>query len=220
MIAINQLSFRFPHSGFSLAIPSLEVARGGHVAIVGPSGTGKTTLLHLMAGILLPTSGSIRVMDQDLGAMGESARRSFRMTRMGLVFQNFELISYLSVWENILLPCRLNPALRLSVELRERARQLAETAGLSHRLHQFPERISHGEKQRVTVCRAMLTQPGLILADEPTSHLDPANKRQIMDLLLQQADQNGATLLLVSHDDDIVGEFSRLINCRDFARED
>ena len=119
MIAISDLEFQFPHSDFRL-VPSLKIAQRERVAIIGPSGSGKTTLLHLIAGILSPTRGTIRVQDRELSALGDAARRAFRIAHIGLVFQSFELVSYLDVFENILLPYRLNPALRLTPEVAPR----------------------------------------------------------------------------------------------------
>src|SRR5579863_9846489 len=123
MIAISNLEFQFPHSDFRLAVSALEVADGERVAIVGPSGSGKTTLLHLIAGILMPTRGTIRVGNQPVSSLGDAGRRALRATRIGLVFQSFELVSYLDVFENVLLPYRLNPALSLTDETAHRVEQ-------------------------------------------------------------------------------------------------
>jgi ABC-type lipoprotein export system ATPase subunit len=217
MIAISDLQFQFPHSDFRLAVPSLNIAAAGRAAIVGPSGSGKTTLLHLISGILPFSRGTIRVQDRDLNALGEAARRAFRVAQIGLIFQNFELVSYLDVLENILLPFRLNPALRLTPEIARRAEQLARQTGIEHRLGYFPHRLSHGEKQRVAICRAMLPEPPLLLADEPTGNLDPPAKQRVVDLLFQQIERTGSTLLMVTHDTEIAARFPRVINCRDFA---
>ena len=195
----------------------MNVSRGERVAIVGPSGSGKTTLLHLIAGILTPDRGTIRVQDQAISSRGDSARRAFRIAHVGMVFQSFELVSYLSVFENILLPYRLNSALRLTPEVSRRAQQLADETGISHRLRYFPHKLSQGEKQRVAICRAMLPDPPLLLADEPTGNLDPSAKQIVVDLLIQQLDRTGATLLIVTHDTEIAARFPRLINCQDFA---
>ena len=217
MIAISNLEFRFPRSDFSLAVPSLQIASGERVAIVGPSGSGKTTLLSLIAGILTPSGGTIRVGDCEVNTLGDSARRAFRVAKVGLVFQSFELVSYLDVWENILLPFRLNPALRLTPERRQRTEGLARETGLDHRLRYLPDRLSHGEKQRVAICRAMAPDPPLLLADEPTGNLDPTSKQRVVELLFQQSQRSGATLLMVTHDTDVAARFPRVLNCRDFA---
>jgi len=217
MIAIADLDFQFPQSDFRLAVPSLNVADGERLAIVGPSGSGKTTLLHLIAGILTPARGTIRIQDQTVSALGDARRRAFRVARIGLVFQSFELVSYLDVLENILLPYRLNAALPFSPEAPCRAARLAAETGLAHRLRYFPHRLSQGEKQRVAICRALLPDPPLLLADEPTGNLDPSAKHQVLDLLFGQLERTGGTLLLVTHDMEIAARFPRVINCRDFA---
>lgn len=217
MIAIADLEFHFPHSDFRLAVPSLKIASAERVAVIGPSGSGKTTLLHLISGILSPSRGTIRVRDREINALGDDARRAFRITQIGLVFQSFELVGYLDVFENILLPYRLNPALRLTSEISDRAEQLARQTGLGHRLQSHPHRLSQGEKQRVAICRALLPEPPLLLADEPTGNLDPSAKLNVLDLLFRQIERTEATLVLVTHDTEIAARFPRVINCRDFA---
>src|ERR1039457_4160875 len=157
MIAICDLEFQFPHSDFRLSVPSLKIARAERVAIIGPSGSGKTTLLHLISGILSLSRGMVRVQDREMNALGDAARRAFRVAQIGLVFQSFELVSYLDAFENIMLAYRLNPALRLTPEIALRAEELARQTGIEHRLRYFPHRLSQGEKQRVAICRAMLT---------------------------------------------------------------
>ncbi|SPE53837.1 Lipoprotein-releasing system ATP-binding protein LolD [Verrucomicrobia bacterium] len=218
MIAVSDLEFHFSHSDFSLAVPSLNIATGERVALIGPSGSGKTTLLHLIAGILSPARGRIRLQDREVNSLNDAARREFRVAHIGLVFQNFELVSYLDVFDNILLPCRLNPALRLTPDRTRRAEQLARETGIEHRLRYFPHRLSQGEKQRVALCRALLPEPPLLLADEPTGNLDPLAKQRVVDLLFQQVERRRATLLMVTHDPEIAARFPRVLNCRDFAR--
>jgi len=217
VITISDLSFRFPHSDFHLAVPLLKIARAERVAIIGPSGSGKTTLLHLISGILSPSRGTIRVQDCELNRLGDAALRAFRVAQIGLVFQSFELVSYLDVFENVLLPYRINSALRLGPEVVRRATQLVQETGIAHRLRYFPHRLSQGEKQRVAICRALLPEPPLLLADEPTGNLDPTSKQRVVDLLFQQIERTGATLLMVTHDTEIAARFPRVINCRDFG---
>jgi ABC-type lipoprotein export system ATPase subunit len=217
MIAISDLEFQFPQSDFRLAVPSLKIAAGERVVIVGPSGSGKTTLLNLISGILSPSRGTIRVGNGEMNALGDAARRAFRVAKIGLAFQNFELVGYLDAFENILLPYRLNPALRLTPEIERRVEELARDTGIEHRLRYFPHRLSQGEKQRVAICRAVLPQPPLLLADEPTGQLDPSAKGRVVDLLFQQVERSGATLVMVTHDTEVAGRFPRVINCREFA---
>jgi ABC-type lipoprotein export system ATPase subunit len=219
VITISGLVFQFPHSDFRLSIPALNITTGERVAVIGPSGSGKTTLLDLVAGILTPSQGMIRVQEQDLNVLSDSALRAFRIIHVGMIFQSFELVSYLDVMENILLPFRLNSALRFRPEVFRRAERLAQETGIAHRLRYFPHRLSQGEKQRVAICRAMLPEPPLILADEPTGNLDPSAKEKVVELLFQQTAHTGATLLMVTHDTEIAARFPRVINCRDFAQE-
>jgi len=212
VIAIDQLSFHYPDSTFSLRVPSLTVGDGEKVALVGPSGSGKTTLLHLIAGILLPDTGHIAVGEARPDQLNDAQRRAFRIATLGLVFQDFQLLAALDVLENILLPYRINPALKLTGEVRERARQLAQETGLEQRLHHRPGRLSHGEKQRAALCRALITQPRCLLADEPTGNLDPHAKTRVLDVLFEQCARAKASLLMVTHDHGLLSRFDRAID--------
>ena len=215
MIAIEQLSFHYARSDFTLRVPALAVADGEKVALVGPSGSGKTTLLHLIAGILLPDAGEITVGDARPARLSDAGRRAFRIATLGLVFQDFQLLEALDVLENILLPYRINPALNLSGEVCERARQLARETGLDHRLRHRPGRLSQGEKQRTALCRALITQPRYLLADEPTGNLDPPAKSRVLDVLFEQCARAKASLLFVTHDLGLLSRFDRAINLGD-----
>ncbi len=216
MIRISKLHFRYPEGDFALRVSELSVARGETVAMIGPSGSGKTTLLSLMAGIRTAQTGDIRTAGKALSTLDEPARRDFRIRTMGLVFQEFELLEYLSVLDNILLPFRISPALRLDGAVRQRATELAREVGLSDKLDRHANLLSQGEKQRVAVCRALLARPPLILADEPTGNLDPANKGHVLDILFGYARSSGATLITVTHDHDLLDRFDRVIDFRDF----
>ena len=216
IIRIEQLGFRYHEGGFALHIDEVTVERGSTVAFVGPSGTGKTTLLHLIAGITLPQRGRIVVGDTEVSALGSAARREFRIRNIGLVFQEFELLEYLSVLDNLLLPYRISPALRLEPKVRDRAVALAGRVGIGDKLRRFAPRLSQGEKQRVAVCRALLPEPRLLLADEPTGNLDPANKGRVLDILFEYARDTGATLVTVTHDHDRLERFDRVIDFSDF----
>ncbi len=215
MIEIRDLDFRYGEGDFALRVPELVVERGERVALIGPSGSGKTTLLHLIAGIALPRAGRIATDGVALPDLDDAARREFRIRRIGLVFQEFELLEYLSVLDNILLPCRISPALPLDAAARERAVALARGVGIGEKLDRMAERLSQGEKQRVAVCRALLVAPGLILADEPTGNLDPDNKERVLDILIERAQQSGATLITVTHDRDLLERFERVIDFRE-----
>ncbi len=218
MIAIRNLEFEYRRGEFCLRIDELVIADGRKVALIGPSGSGKTTFLNLVSGIALPRSGSVSVDGQEVSALDDAARRAFRITNIGFVFQDFELLEYLSVLDNILHPYRINRALRLTPDVRARARSLAENTGLANLLGRKPDQLSHGEKQRVAICRALLAGPRLILADEPTGNLDPANKDRILDLLVGHAEQVEATLLIVTHDLSLLERFDEVIDFRQFHR--
>ncbi|MEZ6127396.1 MAG: ABC transporter ATP-binding protein [Planctomycetaceae bacterium] len=215
MIDIRQLQFSYPHSSFDLFIEHLQIDSLCATAVVGPSGSGKTTLLHLMAGILLPQAGQITVNEQSVSGMSEAARRRFRLQHVGMVFQNFELIEYLSVLDNVLLPCRIGDAVALTQDVRDRALSLLVAAGLEQHVRKSVTRLSQGERQRVSICRALLTRPSVILADEPTGNLDPVTSEQILQLLLKSVSEEQATLVMVTHDHSLLHHFDQTI---DFAQ--
>jgi len=214
MIQLTDLDFRYPEGDFALRIPALAVKSGECVGVVGPSGSGKTTLLHLIAGIALPERGTVHTCGADVTALDDAGRRAFRIRHLGLVFQEFELLEYLSVLDNVLLPYRINPSLHLDARVRARARRLAERVGIDDKLGRLATRLSQGEKQRVAVCRALIAEPELLLADEPTGNLDPANKGRVLDILMDYAQEHAATLVTVTHDHDLLPRFGRVIDFR------
>lgn len=219
MIEIERLRFQYPTSDFRLEIPQLAVAGGEKVAIIGPSGSGKTTLLNLISGIVAPIEGQIRVADQLVSRMSAAARRNFRIANIGQVFQQFELIEYLRGRDNIRLPFLINSSLRLTAGQRDRIEVLSRAMGLgSAKLSRYPNQLSQGEQQRIAICRALITAPQLILADEPTGNLDPRNKQTILRLLFEQCDDQQATLVLVTHDHSLLQGFDRVIDFKDFLR--
>ncbi len=217
MIRIRDLEFRYSDGEFVLRVPELTVKRGAAVAITGASGCGKTTLLHLVAGIRAPLSGSVVVGDVELASLADSARRAMRVRSIGLVFQAFELLDHLNVLDNVLLPYRISPALTLDRAARDRAVELLCSVGVGDRLRRFADRLSHGERQRVAVCRALLPRPGLVLADEPTGNLDPANTARVLDILLAYTRDNDATLVTVTHDHELLDRFDRVVAFRELA---
>jgi putative ABC transport system ATP-binding protein len=216
VIRIADLRFRYAEGGFALAIPKLEIARGEKLAVIGPSGSGKTTLLHLIAGIEVPESGVVHACGEALSSQDAVRRRAFRIRRIGLVFQEFELLDYLSVHDNILLPYRLNPAVALDQAAHDRARQLAEEVGIGDKHTRLATRLSQGERQRAAVCRALVTAPEIVLADEPTGNLDPSNKDRVLETLTRYVDEKAATLLVVTHDHGLLHHFDRVIDFREF----
>ena len=218
MISIIGLDFRYGRGDFRLRIPSLKVTPGEKTALIGPSGSGKTTLLNLIAGILLPMEGKVVVGGTTVSELGDGARRDFRVTNIGFVFQDFELLDYLDVLDNILHPYRITRALLLDGETRARARRLASEMGIGDKLKRHPDALSHGEKQRAAICRALLPGPKLILADEATGNLDPANKTLILELLFRTLTERGATLLAVTHDHALLDRFDRVIDFEEFRR--
>ena len=218
MIKITDLKFLYPRSDFELNIASLNIAATEKVAIVGPSGSGKTTLLNLISGIALPVSGSIQVDGVSVEQLSDSARRDFRIRNIGMVFQQFELVDYLNARDNILIPFDINPSLDKSAAIVKQSVAVAEDLGLGNKLRRYPNQLSQGEQQRVAICRAVATQPKLILADEPTGNLDPANKSKIMELLFQQVDAGGRTLVVVTHDMSLLSGFDRVIDFEQFRQ--
>ncbi len=218
-IQIEDLHFRYREGDFALHFAELRVERGASVALIGPSGCGKTTLLHLIAGIATPQAGRVVTNGVALAGLDDAARRDFRVQSIGLVFQEFELLEYLTVLDNILLPYRINASLRLEVSVRERAAELARRVGIGATLARRPGQLSQGERQRVAVCRALIASPPLLLADEPTGNLDPQNKEQVLDIVFDVAKDAGATLLTVTHDHDLLPRFERVIDFKDFRGE-
>lgn len=214
MVVIENLEFAYPGRGFRLRIPAFRLAAGEKVAVIGASGTGKTTLLSLIAGLVAPDKGRITFSGDPVSGLSDAARRSFRARRIGFVFQDFALLDYLSARENILYPYRITSGLKLDGAVRRRAEDLAAACGLAGKLDRRPGSLSQGEQQRIAICRAMVTQPELLLADEATGNLDPDNKTLILDLLFDWADAAGAGLLAVTHDHDLLPRFDRVV---DFA---
>ena len=216
MIEISDMQFRYDEGDFRLNVPDLHVKRGECVAVVGPSGSGKTTLLNLIAGISQPQSGDIVVAGQELADFDDAAARNFRIENIGLVFQEFELLEYLNVFDNVLLPYRINSSLKLDLYVRQRAADLLESVGIGDMADRYPDQLSQGERQRVAVCRALLVNPSLLLADEPTGNLDPANKGRVLEILIDYADEHDATLVTVTHDSDLLSRFERVIDFKEF----
>jgi putative ABC transport system ATP-binding protein len=217
MIELRDLQYAYAEGGFRLKVESLSIAKAQRVCWIGPSGSGKTTLLHLVAGIVSPAAGRVETCGRELTAMRDATRRDFRIANVGLVFQDFALLDYLSVLDNILLPYRINRSLRLEGTVRDRAQQLAEDVGLVDMLLRRPTQLSQGERQRVAVCRALIANPKLLLADEPTANLDSRNAARVLDTLDGYATKQAATLVVVTHDRDVLARFDETIDVSTFC---
>ena len=202
VVKINNLNFRYDVGDFQISIDDFKVQANEKLAIVGPSGIGKTTLLNLLAGILTPGKGSIVVADYNIAELGHEDRQDYRALKMGLVFQEFELLEYLSVLDNVLLPFRVSPVLKLNNEVIDNAKKLCSEIGLGDKLNRYPGHLSQGERQRVAVCRALVTNPVLLLCDEPTGNLDRVNRDHVIDMLFRYSETKAAPLIIVTHDQD------------------
>mgnify|MGYP001949490720 CR=1 FL=1 len=195
---------------------SLDVARGETLGLVGPSGSGKSSLLMLMGGLERATGGRIAALGQDLTAMDEDALARFRRDHMGVVFQSFHLIPTMTALENVATPLELAGV----KDAFERAEAELEAVGLGHRAGHYPSQLSGGDHQRVALARASVTRPEILLADEPTGNLDETNGAAIVDMLFGLRDRHGATLILVTHAPELASRCDRVIRLRDGRLED
>jgi putative ABC transport system ATP-binding protein len=200
MIKLSKIKFEYKQSSFRLEFDSLRAELKKAVALIGPSGCGKTTLMSMIAGILPPQAGEIVIKNTHINQLSDSKRRLFRIQNIGFVFQDFALLEYLNLYENILHPYRINSALTLDASVKKRANDLAEKVGISKRLKNYPGQTSVGEQQRCAIARALLNEPSIILADEPTGNLDPQNKKAILDILIRYVKEYEATLVVATHD--------------------
>jgi putative ABC transport system ATP-binding protein len=222
MIEVDQVRFRW-HRGLPpcLDIASLRIEAGERVLLHGPSGSGKSTLLGLFGGVLRPEQGRVVALGRDLSAMPAAARDRFRVDHVGFVFQQFNLVPYLSVIDNVLLPCRFSRRRRDRAigsnrggagGLHQAANQLLAALDLAPDLaHRPVTRLSVGQQQRVAVARALIGRPEIVIADEPTSALDEDRRERFLDLLLRECEVSGAGLVFVSHDRRLAPHFSRVL---------
>jgi putative ABC transport system ATP-binding protein len=187
-------------------VPSFALEEKAQLALCGESGSGKTTLLHLIAGILKPDSGSIKVAGQHVSNLSESERDRFRALTIGYIFQTFNLLPAFTCLENVLLGMSFGPGVN-----RPLAERLLERVGLIDKLKHHPRQLSTGQQQRVAVARALANRPRLVLADEPTGNLDHRNARDSLRLIREACAENGAALLLVSHDREVLAEFDQVL---------
>lgn len=206
MLATKQLQFSYTRNQV-MNFPDFNLQKGEHWLLLGQSGSGKTTLLHLLGGLLSPTGGSIRIGDTELGDLRASALDQFRGKNIGIVFQKSHFVRALSVGENLMLAQQL-AGIKPN---RERSLELLERLNIADKLRLKPDRLSIGEQQRAAIARALINQPPIILADEPTSALDDHNATEVIDLLEEQANELGSTLLVVTHDKRLKDRFSKQI---------
>lgn len=214
MLAVTQLqkSFVAPEGGRVpvVRVPQFELAAGAQVALRGESGSGKTTFLHLIAGILAADAGKIAIDGAEMTALAEAGRDRLRATKLGYIFQTFNLLQGYTALENVLLGMSFGP----HGADRKHARELLGRVGLGERLEHYPRQLSTGQQQRVAVARALANRPKLVLADEPTGNLDRRLATESLALIREVCREHGATLLLVSHDEAALGQFAEV---RDFA---
>jgi putative ABC transport system ATP-binding protein len=220
-VELSALRFAYRAGKDVLSIDQLVIGRGETVFLHGPSGSGKTTLLGLLAGVLQATSGHVKVLGADFSALSSGARDAFRARHLGYVFQMFNLIPYLSVRENILLPIRLDAHRRARLGSRSLPEAVADIAGqldIQELLDTPIGELSVGQQQRVAAARALIGAPEVIIADEPTSALDTDRREQFLQLLFASCRSAGATLIFVSHDHTLMPLFSRTVELTEINR--
>lgn len=206
MIDVRGLSFNYP-SGPSFAFPDFACGSKEHVLVLGQSGKGKTTLLHLLAGMLRPTAGSILIQNTDITKLSNRELDKFRGREIGIIFQTAHFVDSINILDNLM----LSPFLSGKKTPVDDAMAVLERLNVAHKAKQKPASLSVGEQQRCAIARAVFHKPSLILADEPTSALDDKNADQVIDMLEEQAEQTGATLIIVTHDKRLKDRFQKQI---------
>ncbi|MGF1752516.1 ABC transporter ATP-binding protein [Vibrio makurazakiensis] len=218
VVELNDICFKWkPELSPTLDIPSLTVLSQEHLFIKGPSGCGKSTLLSLLTGINQAQQGQVRILGQDLTQLSPSQRDQFRAENIGYIFQQFNLLPYLSVLDNVILPCQFSKQRkqRVTADLKQTATDLLKRLHLPETLmHKSVTELSIGQQQRVAAARALIGQPKLIIADEPTSALDHDNRELFIELLMEQASEAGSTLIFVSHDPTLEKLFKRSVDLK------
>lgn len=213
MLQIENLHFAYPSGNYGLTVDHFQAKNGESIAIVGPSGCGKTSFLNLIACLLTPKNGTIALENKNLLSLPKAERSHFRLTSIGLIFQEFALIEHLTVKQNILLPLNLSKRTKeQSQQITHQAKELAEETGLSEHWNRLPQKLSQGERQRVALCRALAIEPQLLLADEPTGNLDPENKQKALQLLLESTRRRNIPLLVATHDLELLDAFDRTVS--------
>ncbi len=214
-LQVTDLRFAYSAEGFHVHVPQLELASGKALALAGPSGAGKSTLLRLLTGLLTPTAGKVSLGVAQMDTMTHEARRAFRLQYIGLVFQDFALLDYLTVTENILLPHQFRGTANAAV--RTKMLDLTERLHIDRYLDKHVSHLSQGERQRVAVARALVHEPQFVFADEPTASLDPARGRIVVDMLLEDTRRRGACLVMVTHDPNLLPLFDQTVRMEDLA---
>lgn len=224
IIELQKLRFAWPKQATLLDIDEFRLEAGQSLFLKGPSGSGKTTLLGLLGGVQLPQSGTIRLLGHDLSLLSASARDRFRVDHSGFIFQQFNLLPFLSVIDNVLLPCQFSKhrkqrAIERHGSIQAAAQTLLSHLGLQPELHQqLAGELSIGQQQRVAAARALIGQPKLVIADEPTSALDADSREAFLQLLFAECQAAGASLLFVSHDQSLAKLFDRSIDLSQLNR--
>jgi len=221
VLEISEVAFRWPgRSAFSLTVPNFAVSKGETVLLLGESGSGKSTLLSLICGTILPDQGKVDISGVDITTLNGGARDRFRGEQIGVIFQQFNLLPFGSVADNILLPLRFAPARRKRAgHMEHGAETLCTALGLPDGVTRSKaSMLSVGQQQRVAVARALIAQPPLIIADKPTSALDANSQSAFLDLLFKQTTTHNTSLLMVSHDPRLGERFDRVIRLEDIAQ--
>ncbi|BES73300.1 ABC transporter ATP-binding protein [Marinobacter nanhaiticus D15-8W] len=221
IVQARDLAFQWPGADHCLHFPDLRLHANEHLFLRGPSGSGKSTLLSMLAGLSLPERGELRLQDTALTGLSRRARDRLRADRLGVIFQQFNLVPYLSVIDNVTLPCRLSKprAGRATPSPETEARHLLAALDVTEDLWQRPvTRLSVGQQQRVACARALIGRPILVLADEPTSALDADNRDRFLQLLISQCRASGAALVFVSHDASLADAFDRTLDLGETVR--
>lgn len=217
LISLENIKFGYVPNQIVLDIEKLEINKGERVFLHGPSGSGKSTLLNLLAGVLTPQSGNVNILDRDLKTLSQSKRDQFRGDHIGFIFQRFNLINYLSIAENISLPCRSSKLRKDKVKgsMDEEIKRLVDHLNLAPYVNKTVNKLSVGQQQRVAVARALIGNPEFIIADEPTSSLDDDVTDKFIELLLKECSEKETTVIFVSHDKRLAKHFDREIVLKD-----
>ena len=214
MISITNFFFQYQQAknSFSLSLPKWQLNTGESVVFYGASGCGKSTLLKCISGQILPQKGNVVVCGKDVTQLNDEQRRFHRLSNIGIVFQDYPLIPYLNAIQNVLLPFRIHPSLHLQEQNIEYAAHLLKSLGLSSKEIRLPQELSQGERQRVAICRALVVQPQILLADEPTAGLDPKRSQDIIDVIFSLQQQHNLSVVVVTHDENVKSRFKHRLD--------